>query len=193
MKRLHGKRAKHEPATLELVQSRCVEEGDCWLWRGGINKNGVPVLTSWYPEAGRRRTVNVRRVVAGLLGLEMPAGLVVSCRCCNSLCVAPGHIVVESRSSMNARWYKAHGLGVNALRIRKISWAGLARSPHSEEVVARVRELAALSMSGSAIARELGLPVDFTRRVIRGASRAFPIGASPFAGLGARPAREEKR
>lgn len=180
------KRAAYAPVTLEFVRSRCVEECDCWLWQGAVNSQACPVI-GWRDADGHKRTSNVRRLVAGMLGMDLSGGRVATCSCCDPRCVSPKHAKAVTRSEMQMQWAAVLGYHANPVRRARLSAAARARSPHSDETIAQVHALAE-TMTQREVARRLGLNFDFVNKIVRGRLR-YVVGCNPFAGLGARPAR----
>ena len=76
---------------LKLIQSRCTEDGPCWIWLGATDGHGRPQMRH------EGRTTYVRRVVRALAdGAPVPAKRVVASRCGNKGCVSPECSVVAT-------------------------------------------------------------------------------------------------
>jgi hypothetical protein len=76
--------------TVESLQARTIEEGDCWLWQG-YHQNGTPQVMH-YP-GGKRRMYSVRRLFRELqAGRAMPDGHYGN-TCGNPQCVSPDHTI----------------------------------------------------------------------------------------------------
>ena len=74
--------------TIENLPMYCIEEGECLLWKQGVQSNG-------YPQArldGRTQLVR-RYVYVTLMGKELIRGRAAVAKCGNIRCVAPGCIV----------------------------------------------------------------------------------------------------
>ena len=64
--------------TLDTLRERCAEEGDCLIWRGFYNNQGIPMVYAAHPAGGPGRSgknVSVRwrrraaaRVTTGVWG-----------------------------------------------------------------------------------------------------------------------------
>lgn len=67
----------------------------CWVWMGGTDRNGYPVMNVRDSD-GKRKKIMVHRYVAGMF-FEFNPALTVR-RTCNTLnCVNPAHIQVTRR------------------------------------------------------------------------------------------------
>ncbi len=75
---------KHTVWTLDTVRSRCVEEGECWIWGQALNSCGYPQAS-----VNGKNTRVQRFIFTDLLGKELPAGHVISQSCRNKACCAP--------------------------------------------------------------------------------------------------------
>lgn len=74
--------------TLESIQSRCEEVGDCWEWQGYYaTGNKVPYVSN------DGKMVAVRKIVAALSGRDVSKASNWGTRCGNWRCVCPDHVV----------------------------------------------------------------------------------------------------
>lgn len=161
--------------TLDDIKARCEEVGDCWIWQGGCDGHGRPVLSQ------NRRSVYARRYVRELVdGAPVPAGKVAASRCGDRKCISP-HCSVVATTREKARMASARGAYLNPSRDAKVVLKRRAASRFSEEVIERVRQA-----DGPAyrIAAEVDMSVSHVKAIRRGDARK-PL-SSPFAGLGAR-------
>ena len=75
--------------TVATLHSRCIEEGDCWIWQGACDGHGKPQVRHL------GKTVYVRRLMRELKdGRRIPTGKVVACKCGMDKCVSPAHTVI---------------------------------------------------------------------------------------------------
>lgn len=153
--------------TLDDIKDRCVEEGECWLWKGALSGGKWPCI--WH----EGKTVPVRRVVWTLhKGKTIPANVCITPKCDNDLCVCPGCLVgrVGRRAARPATMQR---------RIR-MATSLRAKSRISDEAVMDIRT------SGeplAVLAERHGISYSYADQLRRGVRRRDF--SSPFAGLGA--------
>lgn len=161
--------------TLDDIKARCEEVGQCWIWLGGCDGHGRPVIGIG------RKSAYTRRVVRGLAdGTPVPPGKVAAATCGDRKCVSP-HCSVVATTREKARMASARGAYANPLRDAKVRMRRRASSRFSEEVVERVRQS---TDPLQAIADQVGMSLSHVKAIRSGRARK-PIG-SPFAGLGGR-------
>jgi hypothetical protein len=165
------RRANHAPLDLDVIHSKCIEEGDCWLWHGAM-KCGMPVVR----HAGK--VVNVRRYIAEhLQGLDV-AGKLASCKCGDGMCCAPAHIDMIRRKQLQQRTTTRTLHQQRLVRKEKLAMAARARSPLDQAMVDAIR---ASELTGRQIAEQLGV-AQSTVQHIR-SHRSWKNYRSAFAGL----------
>jgi hypothetical protein len=71
------------------------EDFGCWLWDGRVDGNGEPVVDIFQVDKGKRGTVLVKTIVAGLfwIGYRSDRHYVYH-ECGNKNCLAPHHLLV---------------------------------------------------------------------------------------------------
>jgi len=77
--------------TIDQIKSKCVEEGECWIWNAAISAEGYPIMKRYGCPC-----VLVRRVSIAIDGRPPAARQPVVSTCGQKLCVNPNHL---SRSS----------------------------------------------------------------------------------------------
>ena len=83
--------------TMETLHTRCVEEGDCWVWSGYV-QNGSPYVF----QAGKLTAV--RQIAMTLSGRPIRIGAkYFATTCGDPLCVNPEHIVCRTPKEHMAR------------------------------------------------------------------------------------------
>jgi DNA invertase Pin-like site-specific DNA recombinase len=123
--------------------------------------------------------VPVRRWIArNVLGLKVD-GLLASTKCGNPLCVEPSHIEMKTRAKLQKDTSDRLQYQQNPVRNYKLALAARARSPHSPELIEKIR-----NMEGThkGIARELGISFDVVNRVKNGTGYKTYTN-NPWAGL----------
>jgi hypothetical protein len=111
--------------TLETLPRYATECGDCLLWNQGLHCKG-------YPQAnidGRPQLVR-RYIFTELLGREIPKGCVVSSRCNEKLCIAPGCLMAMRWGKVQERSYRTGqrgGASEYAARLRSAERQGRLR------------------------------------------------------------------
>jgi len=165
--------------TLPMIESRCVEEGDCLLWTGPVT-NGSPYAWS------DGRCTSIRRLVYQLhTGEPVPKGRIVTMRCGNPSCLRLSHITTMTRKQMGA---KVAELGllktpdIRAARIAAVRGGKVARL-----TMAQADEIRQSTDSVDELAARYGVHRSHVYRIIRGLAWAPAAiqGASVF---GWRPA-----
>tara|TARA_R110000868_G_scaffold39383_1_gene137267 strand:- start:3340 stop:3849 length:510 start_codon:yes stop_codon:yes gene_type:complete len=120
---------------LAFLQARVDEVGDCWEWRGAVQRGSrAPVMR--YQGSARQ----VRRVLATELGLPLQDRLA-TCKCANALCVNPRHIVTVTRQELQRRTADITQLHVNPARCRKLAQSARRNGKLTEAQVAEIRAI----------------------------------------------------
>jgi hypothetical protein len=159
--------------TLERLKSRCIEEGECWLWQGANDGNGRPVVV----HMGAR--IPARRLARQLADDRIiPDTRQVTCTCGNLDCISPACSIVATPATTH-KMASARGSYRNAARDRRMAVAKRANSPITEDVVQKIRE----AESGRAAADSTGVSYSHAKAIRAG--RARKEYANPFSGLGA--------
>lgn len=160
---------------LARIRGNCTEEGQCWLWNGGLDGHGRP------QKRHNGKTAYVRRVVRELAdGQPVPSHLVVPASCGHKLCVSP-HCSSRATHKTKAVMAAKRGAYNNAAKAAKQTASKRAKSWITEEMVEQIRMA---DGPATRIAAETGVSHSHVKAIRRGASRK-PL-ASPFTGLGAR-------
>ncbi len=164
-------RKPHQPITLEMIQARTVEEGECWIWQGALS-HGQPAL-NW-----NRKTTNVRRYMAeNVMGLKVKGRLASTC-CGNGACVAPHHVSIKTRKQLQTATARNTRYGDNLARKIKLAEAARSRSKLTLEIAQQIREAEGPQR---AIAKRFGVAFDTVNKIKNGVTwRDY---SSPWAGL----------
>jgi len=160
--------------TLSEIKSRCVEEGDCWIWQGQIESGGSPRM--W--DAKRNTHASVRKVVLNLRGKEIEAGYRPLCTCGTRGCVAPNHLRVVSLS----KYARKVLLPVANTQLRKAKIAATWRKRHARLTYEDVCGLRMGDEPSAQAAKRLGVSVGLVNKV-RAHTAWRDHTASPWAGL----------
>lgn len=120
---------------LEYLQARVDEVGDCWEWRGAVQRSSRSPVMRY---AGRAQPV--RRVVATELGLALQ-GRLATCKCANSLCVNPKHIMTVTRQQLQQRTAKITQVHANPARCRKLAQSARRTAKLTEAQVIEIRAI----------------------------------------------------
>ena len=160
---------------LKLIQSRCTEDGPCWLWLGATDGHGRGQMRI------DGRTTYVRRVVRALVDdAPVPAKRVVASRCGNKGCVSPECSVVATHKQ-KAQLGAQRGAYTNIKKTVKAMVTKRAKSRYSDELVHQIRNA---PPPAARISLETGVSISHVKSIRRGAARRDL--SNPFAGLGAR-------
>lgn len=142
--------------TLDAIRDACDTEGECWIWRNGINSAGYPQATF---EGERRGGHMVRQAVMQLLGRDRPGkAFVVSARCRHKRCCAPGCLRWTHRAAVQ---HQSWALGQRSKVHESVRSIKLARSRGnalSLEQAEQIRILAGQGHTTIEIGRRVGLP-----------------------------------
>ena len=170
------RRPDRAPVTMDLIRAKCIEDGDCLVWQGGRStrtNTGIPYMNS------NGKSVPVRRWIAeNVLNLQVD-GKMASNICANPACVAPEHVAMKTRTKLQKDTIARTLYHLNPVRNAKLAKAARERSPHSPEMVEKIR---AAEGSHKAIARELGVSFSMVNSIKNGQSYRDYTN-NPWAGL----------
>lgn len=157
---------------LALIHSRCIEEGNCWLWQGGLDGHGRP------QKRYQGKTVYVRRLVRQLKdGQQIPSTHVVPASCGNRICVSPVCSSVATHQK-KAKMAASRGVYNNAAKSIKMALKKRAESWITDELVQQIRVAPG---PASRISLETKVSLSHVKAIRRGTARRDI--SSPFAGL----------
>lgn len=71
---------------MNVIRSRCTEEGDCLIWPGAMNAGTSPTITF------RGKSINIRRWIWVQVGKSLPERGTIKVKCRESRCIAEGHM-----------------------------------------------------------------------------------------------------
>lgn len=161
--------------TLESLQARTIEEGECWLWQGYIANNTPQVVA--YPD-GKKKMVSVRRLLRELTtGQKQPDGHYGN-TCGNHQCVNPEHTIWKGQLAhmrYMARKRVVSNVTANKLRKYRIE-AGLAKIDQ-----VKAEEIRSSPESGPVLAERFGVSKSWINKIRSG--RAWRVLSSPWQGL----------
>ena len=159
--------------TIARLSARCVEEGDCLIWQGGLDGHGRPQCRH------QGKTCYVRRVMRELSdGKPVPQGRVVAAKCGNALCVSPACSVVGT-DKHRAQLAAQRGAYRSAAKFARIAVTKAKRSRFPDDVVNQVRQHPG---PATAAAASVGMSLSHAKAIRRGTARATSV-RNPFAGL----------
>lgn len=161
--------------TLESLQARTVEEGDCWLWQGYV-QNGTPQVIH-YP-GGKKKMYSVRRLLRELqAGKAMPDGHYGN-TCGNPLCVSPDHTLWKTtKNHMRDMGRRRTHSPMDSLKKRQVRIdRGLTKLDMDKAQAIRVS-----TEPSKVLAAEYGVHESMIKRIRSG--RVWRMLSGPFAGL----------
>lgn len=162
------------PITIEMIHARSIEDGDCWVWRGGCG-HGTPHMSE------NAKSVPVRRWIAQHhLGKQIKGAFATN-SCGNPLCVAPDHVLVVTRARLQKLVSDRIKYQKNPMRNAKISAKKRAQSKFSPDFVEQIR---VAEGSQRAVAKRFGVSQDFVNKLRNG--KVWKTYGSHWHGLGAR-------
>lgn len=161
--------------TLETLQARTIEEGDCWLWQG-YSQNNTPQVVA-YPD-GQKKMVSVRRLLRELAtGRPQPDGHYGN-TCGNPLCVNPDHTIWKSDAAhMRYMAKKRVVSNVTASKLRKYR----VDSGQAKLCESKAQEIRLSQESGQVLADRFGVSRSWINKIRKGA--AWRVLSSPWQGL----------
>lgn len=146
--------------TLNSIRSKCVVDGDCWLWA---------TKTKHEPQVRHGgRTRYARNLVRELTdGKPVPRGRGVSSKCETRNCVSPTCGVITTHATRN-KLMGAQGKRSSSQKGMRIAMARRAQSRYSDEVVEYVRNAAPPCRL---IAEATGMSLSYIRAIRQGVLR----------------------
>ena len=170
------RRANYAPMTIELIESRCIDDAGCWIWQGAFTA-GTPRLRC--PEAGL--STNVRRWIAQHHLGKAIKGMNATNTCMNPHCVAPDHILVLTRKQLQQRFIDHLQYHKTPAFAAKVQAGQVHCRTYSDETVAEIRRLYGELGNQREVGRRLGVPWAYVHKVVTGSVRRDY--KTPFAGL----------
>lgn len=155
------------PAVVLAIHAKCTEEGDCLLWTGRTNGCGHPKL-SRQP---------ARRVVWEAVNGPIPAGKMVTTSCRDVACLAPGHLVLTTKSEVSL----INNACTTTRLKRSASAARTARAKFGKITMDIARQIRTTDKTGRDWAKELGVSVSLVSLVRQ--NKSWVEHSSPWAGL----------
>lgn len=157
--------------TLKQIHARCIPDGDCLRWQGGLSKSaGHPKIND---KSGRR-------LVYELAHGPIPdkALLTITCECMD--CLNPAHLALTNKAEVSRK--------VNAsqsMRMRKAAASAKAKRPHAKLTIEQAREVRDSIGRCADVAALYGVHLTLVSKIRRGEAWR-ELGPNPFQGLGAR-------
>ncbi|GKS85836.1 hypothetical protein AVMA1855_16810 [Acidovorax sp. SUPP1855] len=155
-------------ATLEQLHARCIEDGDCLLWQGGLSKS------AGHPKFNNR---SARRLVYELAHGPIPAGrnITVTCDCIS--CLNPEHLALTTKAEASR---KANACP--SVRAKKSVASAKASRPKGKLTIEIAREIRASTGTCDELAAVYSVDRTLISKVRRGSAWRELV-ASPFQGL----------
>lgn len=123
---------------LDKLRAHSYEEGDCWIWTGYVDKNGVPRLN--FKRNGKWSDASARRAYLIDQKHRLGRSMFVTTKCGNPKCVNPDHYRVVSRAVYLEEYrHKMYAGSTGILRAAKIAETKRANSELDWEKVQDIR------------------------------------------------------
>lgn len=164
-------------ALLETIIAHCTECGDCLLWRGAVNSNGIPMLR----RAGSRKLHPLRRVVLQEVGTYVDGQLATN-TCGRALCVAPEHALGVTRRRLTLLAIARTAYHKSPVRNARISAAVRAKRGRFADPAVR-QAIIDSPLPQRALAKQHGVSQNTIGDLKNGVT--YKVYGSPWAGLGA--------
>lgn len=161
--------------TLESLQARTIEEGDCWLWQGYI-QNGTPQVM--YYRKDKKGMYSVRRLLRELQnGRTMPDGQYGN-TCGNPQCVSPDHTLWKNtKTHMRDMASRRTHSPMDNLKKRQVRIdRGLTKLS-----MEKAQEIRLSDESGKVLAAKYGVHESLIKRIRTG--RVWKVLSGPWHGL----------
>lgn len=157
---------------LEMIRTRCVEDGQCWLWQGGCDGHGRPQIRH------DGVVVYTRRLARQLSdGKPVPPDMRVPNACGRKTCVSPECSVIGTVATVR-KMAAARGAYAKANRNIRQMQTKRAKSAISDALVEQIRNAPAPCWR---IAAETGVSLSHVKAIRRGTARRDL--SSPFGWL----------
>jgi hypothetical protein len=161
-----------DEALIERIRLRCVECGDCWVWKGAAVEDKHPQIKV------NGRVLSVRRALYEAMHGPVPADREVAATCETRKCVI--HAEPQTHSRIGRRVAKT-GVYANPVRCANLANSKRTGSRLDAEKVADIRYGGETLL---AVAQRYGITEGYASRIRRNLN--WKEYGSPFAGLGAR-------
>lgn len=161
--------------TMDWVNERCEEDGDCLIWKLRVSGTNQPVYC--FRVDGKHYGRHVRRLVwTASGGRELRPKEVVTPSCGNSKCLNPEHLGVSTkakilRKSMDRPDVRAAYSATGAKRMR----------PEAKLTMEKAAQIRASDKKPKELAEEFGVCTAMVSKIRRGV--AWRDLSNPFAGL----------
>lgn len=163
----------NESTMRRIIDERTREDGDCLLWTGARDTNGVPVIKI----IGHNKLIAAKRVLAILSGQNIEGKFMVStCGCDHCM----KHITPLTRRMVQRRTVLMNPYPKSPVRNKKI--AEKSRERISNITMEIVIEMRASGLSSRQAAKKYGICQSSASDIL--AYRSWKDYASPWAGLG---------
>lgn len=162
--------------TLDLILSKCREDGGCWIWQGALQSCGT---TPTIRIPGTRKVTGVRRLVLQCCRVDLH-GKFATNTCESPLCVAPDHLKAMTRLELQQKTYDNLPLSTKLKRQKAIAEAQRAKAKLTPELVEMIKQS---SRSTRDIAEDLGVSQHTVWAARTGKCWAPLVSANPFAQL----------
>lgn len=163
--------------TLDVVRSRCIDDGGCWIWQGA-KVNGYPQATMYGRGGQMVRKWVFTEFTGSAIGPKMK--IVSSCR--RKDCVNPAHLRLMTTSDVLRRSYATGARCTRNeyhARVKRLQEQG--RTVMDFDKAQELRNRVELGECGKKLAKDFGVTWAHARKILRGRSwRTEHIGASVF-------------
>lgn len=160
------------PWTVDILRSRCTEEGECLLWNGAVNSAGHPTASI------EGKAVLVRRFAyVNLYGKTIHPGRCLVSSCGNKTCCSEPHLLSKTQREMvtgvYADWKRNDPRYLHTMQRRCVTIAKLD--------LATAEAIRASGKHYTEVAKEHGISNESARRIVRGlAWQSPPVSNSVF-------------
>lgn len=159
--------------TLERIQSKCIEDGDCWIWQGQFISHAPRI---WKGD----KYVSVRQEVVTFLGKLRPEAEYFGTTCRNPMCVCPDHIAQRTKAEQLQMRARLGSTGTS-LQMRSRRAAETMRAKVGKVTQEQAREIRVADRTLKDLSEEYGIAMETVRRIRAGMTRKD--NSNPFAGL----------
>lgn len=166
--------------TLETIQADTIEEGNCWLWQGGMGGPGqkTPIMQF----RGKVRPAYVATWMLKTGAESVPDGLSIWRGCRSMRCINPGCLKTGTGEQMRA-WLTRHG-AYKLTPGRKAAVTARARANPNTKLkggIAQAREIRTSNLTEKELSAQHGISVSRVNRIRN--NRAWAETAIPQASI----------
>lgn len=172
--------------TLDRIRDeRCVEEGECWLWSGGLS--GPNKTTPVMHFRGKVIQAYAATWLLSKRAVEVPKGKRLWRTCMDARCVNPKHIMCGTVAEMKTDLQKRGAYVCTLSRKAKITATIRQRHTKLKGGMAEARQIRESDDSEKVLAERHGISISHVNRIRNGHAWRETVGPASIFSMGGRP------